>query len=157
MNGVVDTALHSRSVRLVFQAKERRNERMSQQNQSIAEELQKQRAAKTRQEVEVSRLRQCCLLLCSYAACMYILLPCLYCCTHGVCVVLLSNFSPFLGLINAAFSRGSSLVCLPWTVLLSNRGCQICQAVQRIISEDTHKIKRCLLLPLVEPPRRAWC
>lgn len=33
---------------------ERRKERMSQQNQSIAEELQKRRAAKTREEVEVS-------------------------------------------------------------------------------------------------------
>lgn len=42
------------NVWLVVQAKERRHERMSQQNQSIAEELQKQRAAKTRQEVEVS-------------------------------------------------------------------------------------------------------
>ena len=40
-----------------FQAQERRNERMSQQNQSIAEALQKQRAAKTRQEVEVSTRR----------------------------------------------------------------------------------------------------
>lgn len=36
-----------------FQAQERRNERMSQQNQGIAEELQRSRAAKTREEVEV--------------------------------------------------------------------------------------------------------
>lgn len=38
---------------VVVQAKERRNERMSQQNQKMAEELQKRRAAKTREEVEV--------------------------------------------------------------------------------------------------------
>lgn len=38
---------------LSFQAKARRDERISQQNEGIAEELQKRRAAKTRQEVEV--------------------------------------------------------------------------------------------------------
>ncbi|CBJ27087.1 conserved unknown protein [Ectocarpus siliculosus] len=37
---------------------ERRKERMSQQNQSIAEELQKRRAAKTREEVEIQRICQ---------------------------------------------------------------------------------------------------
>lgn len=39
-----------------FQAQELRNERMSQQNQGIAEELQRRRAAKTREEVEVLRI-----------------------------------------------------------------------------------------------------
>ncbi|CAM9721801.1 unnamed protein product [Scytosiphon promiscuus] len=37
-------------------AKERRNERMSRQNQEMAEELQKRRAAKTREEVEIQRI-----------------------------------------------------------------------------------------------------
>ncbi|CAM9526825.1 unnamed protein product [Laminaria digitata] len=37
-------------------AQERRNERMSQQNQGIAEELQRSRAAKTREEVEIQRI-----------------------------------------------------------------------------------------------------
>ncbi|CAM9367681.1 unnamed protein product [Ectocarpus fasciculatus] len=39
-------------------AMERRKEHMSQQNQSIAEELQKRRAAKTREEVEIQRICQ---------------------------------------------------------------------------------------------------
>ncbi|CAM9106535.1 unnamed protein product [Ectocarpus sp. 8 AP-2014] len=39
-------------------AMERRKERMSQQNQSLAEELQKRRAAKTREEVEIQRICQ---------------------------------------------------------------------------------------------------
>ena len=46
---------HAPPVRYVtaFQAQELRNERMLQQNQGIAEELQRSRAAKTREEVEV--------------------------------------------------------------------------------------------------------
>lgn len=113
---------------------------MSQQNQSIAEELQKRRAAKTRQEVEVSWLQHCFLLLCSRI--------------DDVCRISITRCWHFLGLVDDAFARWASFVWFYLDHSVVKPGLLLCNAY--ISGRHLQKCSTSfvILFPLSKPSAR---